>query len=104
MRKITTDGEILSLFYEAVLRLESPAECEQFFCDVCTPQEMAAISQRLAVAKMLSDKHSYIDIAENLGASTATISRVSRSMANGGQGYSAVFRRMERDGVFAESD
>jgi TrpR-related protein YerC/YecD len=104
MRNISTDGEIIALFYEAVLRLETLEECERFFGDVCTPQEMAAISQRLAVAKMLYDKHSYSDIIENLGASTATISRVSRSITAGGQGYRNVFNRMERDGVFSESD
>lgn len=71
------------LLFDAVLTLENSGECAEFFEDICTPKELQAISQRLAVAKMLSEGCVYNEIVEATGASTATISRVSRTMSVG---------------------
>ncbi|MCI8553759.1 MAG: TrpR-like protein, YerC/YecD [Clostridiales bacterium] len=81
--------------FDAILRLQSREECYQFFEDLCTVSELKALSQRIVVAKMLSDKRVYSDIVAATGASTATISRVNRSLIYGCDGYDLVFSRME---------
>ncbi len=65
-----------------------------FFEDVCTINEILSLSQRFEVAKMLKDKRTYLDISEKTGASTATISRVNRSLNYGNDGYEMVFERL----------
>ena len=79
---------------KAVLALENSDECYDFFEDLCTIQELKAISQRLVVAKMLSEKCVYTDIVNSTGASTATISRVNRSLQYGCDGYDRIFERI----------
>ena len=81
--------------FEAILQLRNKEECYQFFEDLCTVSEIKALSQRIVVAKMLSDKRVYSDIVAATGASTATISRVNRSLAYGCDAYPMVFARME---------
>lgn len=83
-------------FFKAVLTLENVDECYKFFEDVCTVKELEAIAQRFTVAKMLTDKKVYSEIVEAVGASTATISRVNRSLSYGANGYELVFSRMEK--------
>ena len=73
--------------FEAILQLKTVDECYKFFEDVCTVKEIQAISQRLEVAKMLVEKRVYSDIVKETGASTATISRVNRSLTYGNEGY-----------------
>ncbi|SHJ18777.1 YerC/YecD family TrpR-related protein [Parasporobacterium paucivorans] len=80
--------------FEAVLTLEDKEECYKFFEDVCTINEILSFAQRYEVAKMLREKRTYIDIAETTGASTATISRVNRSLNYGNDGYDLVFSRL----------
>ena len=80
--------------FSAILTLKTVEECYQFFEDVCTIQELVAISQRFEVADMLTQKKTYLDIAEKTGASTATISRVNRSLTYGNDGYALVLKRM----------
>ncbi len=82
-------------FFKAVLALKNMDECYAFFEDLCTVQELKAISQRLLVAKMLSDRYVYSDIVAATGASTATISRVNRSLTYGCDGYKIVFDRLK---------
>lgn len=72
--------------YEAVLCLETVEECKLFFKDLCTIPELKALSQRFQVAKMLTKDHVYSDIVNETGASTATISRVNRSLSYDGSG------------------
>lgn len=84
----------LEFLYQAVINLQDIEECRRFFKDLCTVTELKAISQRLQVAKMLSEKHVYSDIVRNTGASTATISRVNRSLQYGENGYTEIFRRL----------
>ena len=91
-KKIKT--EAVDHLFEAVLTLKSPEECYAFFEDVCTVNELLSLSQRYEVAKMLREKKTYLDIAERTGASTATISRVNRSLNYGNDGYDMVFKRL----------
>ena len=83
--------------FQAVLTLENEEECFAFFEDVCTVNELLTLAQRFEVAKMLTEGHTYIEVAEETGASTATISRVNRSLNyGGGEGYDIVFGRMKK--------
>ena len=91
-KKIKT--EAVDHLFEAVLTLKSPEECYAFFEDVCTVNELLSLSQRYERAKMLREKKTYLDIAERTGASTATISRVNRSLNYGNDGYDMVFKRL----------
>lgn len=81
-------------FFEAVLLLESKEECYQFFEDICTIKEIKSIAQRLEVAKLLKVKKTYNEIEAETGASTATISRINRSLNYGVGGYDIVLRRL----------
>ena len=95
-KKIKTDA-VDSLF-DAVLSLENRDECYSFFEDLCTVNELLSLSQRYEVASMLKAGKTYMEIAEKTGASTATISRVNRSLQYGAGGYELVFSRMESAG------
>ncbi len=86
----------VDFLFKAILALENVEECYNFFEDLCTVPELKAIAQRLLVAKMLSDKHVYSDIVNVTGASTATISRVNRSLNYGCDGYSVIFKRLDQ--------
>ena len=83
----------LQYFYETILKIETMEECEAIFDDLCTKTELASISQRLVVAKMLNEKRVYSDIVAQTGASTATISRVNRSLSFGAGGYDMLFSK-----------
>lgn len=91
-KKIHT--EAVDHLFEAVLCLENKEECYTFFEDVCTINELLSLSQRFEVARMLRQKKTYLEISEKTGASTATISRVNRSLNYGNDGYEMVFSRM----------
>ena len=92
-KKIHTEA-VDSLFDE-ILSLKNREECYLFFEDVCTVNEILSLSQRFEVAKMLKEKRTYLEISEKTGASTATISRVNRSLNYGNDGYDMVFERVE---------
>jgi len=94
MSKSVRTKEVDHLF-AAILSLETKEECYTFFEDVCTVNELLSLSQRFEVAKMLRDQKTYLDIAEKTGASTATISRVNRSLNYGNDGYDMVFSRLQ---------
>ena len=93
MSKTIRTEEVDHLF-DAILSLQSKEECYAFFEDVCTINELLSISQRYEVAKMLREEQTYRDIADKTGASTATISRVNRSLNYGCDGYDLVFSRL----------
>ena len=92
IRNEATDG-----LFHAILSLQSMEECYTFFEDVCTINEIQSLSQRFEVAKLLREKQTYLEIAEKTGASTATISRVNRSLNYGNDGYDMVFDRINVD-------
>ena len=87
--------ETVDHLFDAILSLQNREECYTFFEDVCTVNELLSLSQRFEVARMLRDQKTYLDIAEKTGASTATISRVNRSLNYGNDGYDMVFARIQ---------
>ena len=97
MNKKLDTPEIRHLF-EGMQQLQETEEYFRFFDDVCTINELLAIAQRYEVAKLLREGKTYIDIAKCTGASTATISRVNRSLNYGEDGYSLAFDRLEKKG------
>ena len=92
----TVRTEAVDHLFDAILTLETKEECYTFFQDVCTINELLSLSQRYEVAKMLREKKTYLEIAEKTGASTATISRVNRSLNYGCDGYDMVFSRLDK--------
>ena len=101
-KKIKT--EAVDDLFEAILTLRDTDECYAFFEDVCTVNELLSLSQRYEVAKMLREKRTYLDIAEKTGASTATISRVNRSLNYGNDGYDMVIGRMKERAADVPTD
>lgn len=92
-KKIRT--EAVDHLFEAILCLQNTEECYSFFEDICTVNELLSLSQRYEVARMLRNHNTYLEIAEKTGASTATISRVNRSLNYGNDGYDMVFGRIK---------
>ena len=84
-------SEPVDHLFEAILTLKSKEECYSFFEDLCT------VNERFEVAAMLKEHKTYLEIAEKTGASTATISRVNRSLTYGNDGYEMVFSRMKEE-------
>ena len=84
--------------FEAILALKDKEECASFFDDLCTIKELQDMSSRFDVALMLHEGKNYNEIIEATGASSATISRVSRCLNYGAGGYRAVIDRMKEDG------
>lgn len=89
--------EAVDYLFDAILSLKNRDECYTFFEDVCTINEILSLSQRFEVAAMLRSGKTYLEIAEKTGASTATISRVNRSLNYGNDGYDMVFERVNKD-------
>ena len=85
--------------YQAILLLKDEQECYDFFQDLCTVSELRSMEQRFAVASLLNDGMIYSDILEQTGASSATISRVNRSLSYGTGAYERVFARMKAEGT-----
>ncbi|MBP3616944.1 MAG: TrpR YerC/YecD [Lachnospiraceae bacterium] len=90
--------------FDAILSLKDREECYTFFEDVCTINELLSLSQRFEVAAMLRAHKTYLEIAEKTGASTATISRVNRSLNYGNDGYDMVFERIPNLPLDSASD
>ncbi|MCT4508008.1 MAG: YerC/YecD family TrpR-related protein [Tepidibacter sp.] len=82
--------------FEIILKINTIEECYMFFEDICTVKELKSLSQRLQVAKMLRNNKTYTEIEENTGASTATISRVSRCLNYGANGYNMMLDRTQK--------
>lgn len=93
-KKIRTDA--VDFLFDAIMSLENREECYNFFEDLCTVNELLSLSQRFEVAAMLREHKTYLEIADKTGASTATISRVNRSLNYGNDGYELIFNRMEK--------
>lgn len=91
-KKIKTDS--VDKLFDGILCLKDRDECYGFFEDLCTVNELLSLSQRYEVAYMLKKGHTYMEIAEKTGASTATISRVNRSLNYGNDGYEMIFQRI----------
>ena len=83
--------------FDAIMSIEDLDECYKFFSDLCTVKEIRAMAQRYGVAKLLLDKKTYSEIEEATGASTATISRINRTLQYGAYGYISVIERMKEE-------
>ena len=93
--KSKLESKEMDFLCDAILSLKDKEECYRFFEDICTINEIKDLEQRLQVAKMLKQKRTYLDISSSTGASTATISRVNRSLTYGNDGYNMVFERID---------
>ncbi len=91
------ESEEMNLLFDAILSLENKEECYRFFEDLCTVNEFRSLAMRYHVAVMLSEGHTYQDIAEKTGASTATISRINRSLQYGADGYKMALERKDHE-------
>ena len=89
------ESKDMDFLFEGILSLQTKEECYRFFEDICTINEIQAFEQRLQVAKMLAEKRTYLDIASTTGASTATISRINRSLNYGSDGYKLILGRLK---------
>ena len=90
----TIRTETVEEFFSAIRSLKTEEEFFKFFEDICTTNEVLSIADRLRVAKLLYEGKTYIEIAKETGASTATISRVNRSMGYGNGSYEYIFERL----------
>lgn len=84
--------------FNAILKLKDVKDCQKFFEDVCTINELEAISQRLEVANLLVEGKSYQEVSSATGASTATISRVNKCLNYGAGGYKLVIDKESKNG------
>lgn len=98
------ESKEMDFLCDAFLCLETREECYRFFDDICTINEIKAFEQRLLVAKMLREKKTYIEIAAETGASSATISRVNRCLIYGSDGYKIILSRLEEKEKEKEKD
>jgi len=86
----------VDMLFDAILLLKDRDECYCFFEDICTIGEVQSMAQRLQVAKMLKEGRTYTEIAQETGASTATISRVKRFLYYGANGYNTILERLAK--------
>jgi len=87
------NGDLDRLF-EGILALRDVDECYRFFDDLMTVNEIKAFEQRFTVAIMLAKNHHYSEIVSATGASSATVSRVNRSLNYGSDGYKLILERL----------
>ena len=100
-KTVPTDGA--QMLAEAFLSLSDVDECLAFFGDLLTVKEIEELSSRLEVARLLKSGENYMEIASRTGASTATISRVSKCLSGELGGYRMVLSRLDA-GEVPESD
>ena len=98
MEKINSRKEAIDQLYDAILTLKTREDCERFFTDLCTLNELASLSQRFDVGRMLLNKRTYQDISQVTGASTATISRVNRLLGDPDSGFIRTDERLRKKG------
>lgn len=89
--------EELDRLFDGILTLKTREECYAFFEDLCTMNELLSMGQRIEVANMLVQHKTYHDITDLTGASTATISRINRTLNYGNDGYELVLKRIEEE-------
>lgn len=99
MEKIRHRDE--ELFYDAILTLKTPTDCRAFFEDICTIKELQSIAQRFRVAALLDEGRNYLEVSEETGASSATISRVNRCL-NYGIGYRKTLDNLKKESIANE--
>jgi len=95
--------EELDALFEAILRLDTTAEAEAFFRDLCTLGELHDMAQRWAVVRLLEDGMHYAEVSRRTGASTATITRINSWLQHGEGGYRSMLDRIRRAGGTSET-
>ena len=93
MRRLQSDS--INRLFDVILHLEDREECYRFFEDICTIKELQDLAQRMDVAVLLSKGENYQAIAQTVGVSTATISRVSKCLNYGSGGYRHAIEKMQ---------
>ena len=93
MTKLHSDS--VDRLFEAVLSLETVDECYRFFEDICTIKEVLEMAQRLDTAILLDEGKNYQTISQEVGISTATISRVNKCLVYGSEGYRMAIDRLK---------
>ena len=96
--------ESLANLYRAITMIENEDEMEAFLTDLCTIKELQDMAQRLSAAKMLKNGENYLNIASEIGISTATISRVSKALNYGTGGYDMVLEKLKDDAKAPEEE
>lgn len=86
----------MDALFESILKLENVAECRKYLEDLCTVKELCAMAQRLEIARRLEQGESYLSTVEHTGASSATVSRVNRSLEYGAGGYQMMLQRLPK--------
>ncbi len=86
--------EDIDELFDGILTLKDREDCYRFFEDICTINEIHAITQRFQVAKLLTQKKTYSEIEKETKASTATISRINKCIVYGADGYKRVLERL----------
>lgn len=101
MKKFRFDKNTDSLF-EAVISLKIVKEAEMFFRDLCTIDEIKAMSDRWQIARLVNQGLSYREVAKKLNVSVTTVARVALWLNHGEGGYRLVLSRLasERHGLF----
>lgn len=89
------ESESLDRLFAVISQIENPEECRRFFEDICTVKELLDMAQRLDVAVLLRQGVNYQTISQQVGASTATISRVSKCLNYGSGGYDTALNKLE---------
>ncbi len=90
-------NDMTDQLFKAIMVLENVDECYRFFDDIATINEIKEMSQRLEVARMLSEGFIYEDIVRKTGASSATISRVKKCLNYGADGYKVILKKLKKD-------
>ena len=85
----------LNELWPAILQLKNPVECAKFFRDLCTLEELRAMSERWQAAKKINQNESYREIAEEIGVSTTTVTRVAQWLNHGKGGYKLILQRLK---------
>ena len=101
-KSIIATKEKSDRLYEAILTLKTKEECYNFFQDLCTISELRSMEQRYEVAALLDSGMIYSEILAQTGASSATISRVNRSLQYGADGYAVAFKRLKEQAAQGE--
>jgi TrpR-related protein YerC/YecD len=94
----------LELLFQAILRLRTPGEAEEFFRDLCTVGELHDMAQRWAVVRMLEAGMHYAEISRRTGASTATITRINSWLQHGEGGYRLMLDRIAQERAAGAQD
>lgn len=89
----------LDRLFEIILDLNDVDECYKFFEDLCTVKEIRDMAQRFDTAILLDENKNYQQIIDEVGTSTATISRVNKCLRYGTGGYELALKKLKEKGA-----